>query len=624
KYRSSTKFDDVCKSIVRGRSEAGMNVTHIYSLIDENEKVQLFYSEIDCYSEIAKSPFAKDPALIWENGELFGLPGYLKVAYSKLLYEEDPNIISNIDVESGNLFERIRKRLIDNYFDPEKYYEIEYVLIVKKDRIDLLKNTILGSRVKVSDEPDINQVVVHKNYIKLDKNKINKDVKAVQKAALSAGGRLACCNLKPIETIDNFSTFEQLHYHLSNSIKRNFKKILIWTLVCTMLLLTVLAIYSIIMDQKRSEEELKKELLIPLKADFSVTVEHGLVPFQVKFTDLSKGTVEHWDWHFGDDDVSYGEKNPEHAYMKKGVYSVSLEIQNRYHSDIVVKKDLIKVDEPVITSWEKISDGSTGKTNDIFFITDKIFFYVNDDAEVMKTTDGGKHWVDSGNNWLEYEMRQYRQNINSLFFVNKKIGWFAGEGSIYRTNDGGDSWRRQNDEIDSDNYLIVIFKDSLNGRVFTDDSFVFKTTNGGETWDFLKSLSPKRYELNDIHFLHFNLGWAIVKESPIDYSNYSYKLYKIRNEGLDWVELRKSKDEYFKSFSFVDSLNGYLVSSRSSQKDNKEISLIHKTTDGGINWSVINKSDIMDYRKIYFIDKNTGWVLTRDGKYMFTKDGGST
>lgn len=85
------------------------------------------------------------------------------------------------------------------------------------------------------------------------------------------------------------------------------------------------------------------------KADFAVGTTNGQAPLTVKFYDASTGQPESWFWDFGDGQVLDGVREPEHKYECPGVYSVVLEVTNRYkrEPDRKVLTDLISVDAPL-------------------------------------------------------------------------------------------------------------------------------------------------------------------------------------------------------------------------------------------------------------------------------------
>jgi len=84
-------------------------------------------------------------------------------------------------------------------------------------------------------------------------------------------------------------------------------------------------------------------------AKFSADSVSGGAPLTVNFTDESAGTVDSWEWDFGDGSPVSDEENPIHIYEDSGSYTVSLTATNAYGSDTEVKEDYITVTvaEPV-------------------------------------------------------------------------------------------------------------------------------------------------------------------------------------------------------------------------------------------------------------------------------------
>jgi PKD repeat protein len=67
-------------------------------------------------------------------------------------------------------------------------------------------------------------------------------------------------------------------------------------------------------------------------ADFNAEPLTGAAPLTVQFTDLSTGSPISWEWSFGDRSTST-EQSPQHTYVKKGSYTVSLTVSNADGSD---------------------------------------------------------------------------------------------------------------------------------------------------------------------------------------------------------------------------------------------------------------------------------------------------
>ena len=79
-----------------------------------------------------------------------------------------------------------------------------------------------------------------------------------------------------------------------------------------------------------------------LTASFIASPLSGRSPLYVQFVDTSIGQPSNWAWNFGDGGYSY-QKNPIHAYKKKGVYSVRLTISKAGKMSTAYKSRYITV-----------------------------------------------------------------------------------------------------------------------------------------------------------------------------------------------------------------------------------------------------------------------------------------
>ena len=70
----------------------------------------------------------------------------------------------------------------------------------------------------------------------------------------------------------------------------------------------------------------------PLKAKFIADPKAGTVPLVVKFTDMSTGNPESWNWDFGDGSTST-QANPVHAYSAPGAFHVNLTVSRGINKD---------------------------------------------------------------------------------------------------------------------------------------------------------------------------------------------------------------------------------------------------------------------------------------------------
>lgn len=84
-------------------------------------------------------------------------------------------------------------------------------------------------------------------------------------------------------------------------------------------------------------------------AEFSANPTTGEVPLTVRFGDLSRGTVQRWEWDFGDGARSI-ESNPTHTYTVPGKYTVKLRVASPGATEAVTEKeDFVFVQDPTNT-----------------------------------------------------------------------------------------------------------------------------------------------------------------------------------------------------------------------------------------------------------------------------------
>jgi len=104
----------------------------------------------------------------------------------------------------------------------------------------------------------------------------------------------------------------------------------------------------------------------PLKAKFVADPKAGKVPLLVKFTDMSTGNPESWDWDFGDGSSST-QANPVHAYTTPGAFHVSLTVKSGMNKD-TANQTLVAGGVP---STDFVADSTTVSVNTLVHFTDK-------------------------------------------------------------------------------------------------------------------------------------------------------------------------------------------------------------------------------------------------------------
>jgi peptidyl-prolyl cis-trans isomerase A (cyclophilin A) len=111
-FRASNTLADLCKSVVKGQAKYGYHVTHIYSFVDAQDEVQLFYCRDGNHEDLLTSPHVARHTLLWKEEAadappridyLRARPNYLLCAYAQFLHEEgvDDNALAALGLPTS-------------------------------------------------------------------------------------------------------------------------------------------------------------------------------------------------------------------------------------------------------------------------------------------------------------------------------------------------------------------------------------------------------------------------------------------------------------------------------------------------------------------------------------------
>lgn len=273
---------------------------------------------------------------------------------------------------------------------------------------------------------------------------------------------------------------------------------------------------------------------------------------------------------------------------------------------------------PVLSAprWVPQTSPASQEINDVYFFDENIGFAVGNNKVIIKSTDGGRNWAS-----VVSEVNNY--NLNSIFFINSTLGYAAGSnlsgnGYILKTTDGGQNWVQINAPASSPAINAIFFIDQTHGWVATNrDSSatphtIWRTDDGGNTWnEEINGILPADLSIDfySIFFVDSNNGWAV---------NEVGRVYNTTNGddigGATWTEQFKTDVDLFDVF-FTNSSVGWAVGSGGR---------IFKTIDGGTLWSLKTSGSGSLLRSVYFINTDQGWAVGDGDTILKTTDGGET
>jgi photosystem II stability/assembly factor-like uncharacterized protein len=248
------------------------------------------------------------------------------------------------------------------------------------------------------------------------------------------------------------------------------------------------------------------------------------------------------------------------------------------------------------------SDRTTG--NNLYDI------WANEEGELIISVGSSGNVLTSSNSGTSWNYSKISENsLYSISMIDDKQGWISGaDGFLYRTTDGGNSWDKsvshKTINILYGDFYEVNFFDRMTGWAFDEYGRIIKTINGGKKWHQQSSGLPHEIKINDSYIVDHNTCYYVGALGSIG---------KTTNGGEDWFDISFS-DEDLNSIEMINSLTGWVCGKNGT---------LLKTINGGKSWEKI----IIPYQNtnlecIKFIDEYNGMIAGSSGKTFRTNDGG--
>ena len=296
--------------------------------------------------------------------------------------------------------------------------------------------------------------------------------------------------------------------------------------------------------------------------------------------------------------------------------------------------------------WDKITNippqynNNTGWLEFWFLKSDPNYGWLcGFEGKVIRTTDRGKTWQGS--------IVPGADQLESICFPDKMIGYVSGMsiygyGAIYKSVDGGATWREITDPRRRTLLWGNYFLDKNNGIVVGGScgyyQQFFRTKDGGKTWSLFEDNTFSNTSLSDVELHDDGTGVAVSSGHLWRTSDGGYNWQEFNITGReDWQEdlhisgstilvpysigcdgnlrdggIRITPDygNTWSEFSTGNSMFGaWLMDSRHGWACGHSAALYY-TSDTGINWELrncgIDGNDVLD--DFWFIDDTTGFV----------------
>jgi photosystem II stability/assembly factor-like uncharacterized protein len=243
----------------------------------------------------------------------------------------------------------------------------------------------------------------------------------------------------------------------------------------------------------------------------------------------------------------------------------------------------------------------------MFFADQNNGWIIGQLGKVVSTTDGGNSW--------KFQNSGTTEDLFSVYFYNLENGWIVGRNNtVIQSSNRGMKWEKVNiDQDTSQTFYHVSFTDNNNGWILSNHGKVFKTEDSGKTWQL--RLIWDAGGAGMIHFINDEIGFIIPAIGN--------QLYRTSDGGLNWMIKPINIDmSWERDMFFIDQSLGWICNDRSPSSKAVDYASIFRTKDGGENWESVHTFDESYLMKLYFLDRNNGWVVGR--KIFYTFDGGDT
>ena len=262
--------------------------------------------------------------------------------------------------------------------------------------------------------------------------------------------------------------------------------------------------------------------------------------------------------------------------------------------------------------WTRQPAGTMAWLHSVFFLDQNRGWAVGSKGTLLQTVDGGNNWKPRGASTNDV--------VRDIFFIDEKNGWLVCEVNVYelkttdqpraylmKTTDGGEHWNRiEIKGFDVDAILVrAVFSRNGRGWVFGEAGSIYTTNDAGETWTKLRS--PTRRLLLGGIFVDDDRGWIVGAGATI---------IQTSDGGETWSQSQLpqvEKSVRFTATSFIDNRNGWAVGSGGS---------VYRTNNGGRTWQQQQSKVYVDLFDVKFVDAHEGWAVGAEGTIIHTTDGG--
>ena len=261
--------------------------------------------------------------------------------------------------------------------------------------------------------------------------------------------------------------------------------------------------------------------------------------------------------------------------------------------DLSTNKELVLKTTDGGNQWDSIAGKNLLEFMDISFIKDSVGFSVYRDLNNLNSPMKIYKTNDDGNNWLDISPSSTNAGMgNSVVqFLDENVGFWGVGSVLYKTTNGGNTWDTTllngTTLLNTVSIMSLDFIDQNNGVIGTwDNSFfysgsMYSTNDGGNTFNIF-NLNSYNTIVNDVDYMNNNTVYASCKD--VWGSDRTPFISKSINGGLSWDSISIDTFNIYRAklkiVDFIDALNGKIV----LKTPFNDTAYVFKTNDGAQSW----------------------------------------
>ena len=218
-------------------------------------------------------------------------------------------------------------------------------------------------------------------------------------------------------------------------------------------------------------------------------------------------------------------------------------------------------------------------------------FFLNNSSQMMKTTDGGETWT-------LYDVPALTTYYYDIQFANELTGYLCGSNSLLvKTNDGGITWEQIAFEQNYKFTFIFLIDENKVWLVDSENHNLIRTQNGGETWNTLKLIEDNYvFKPYTVFFINEQIGFVTTAEGV---------LFKTTDGGDSWEQF------YVFTGSEIQTSRVYFVNEEEGWYTNGY--RVYHTLDGGETWINPQSFGFSHIKNMFFLENGQGWLCGEYG-----------